>query len=120
MEVPFLIMEGKIDESTLDEFRNRMMGCFCINPKLFLNLTNHFHFSAIFPYFSKHEIEYKFYEDVDDVPEDAGGFKEFVVMMMGPDYDESLSVLANLASVFKIGIGNWTKSDTTLGSDLVS
>lgn len=115
--VPYEVMRGEIDNDTLQEFTFRMMGCFCINPKLFLNFTNYFHFSAIFPYFSKHEREYKFYEDVDDIPADVDGFTAFMVKMMGPDYDERLSVLGNLTSIFKIGIGEWR---IPVGSDLVS
>jgi hypothetical protein len=111
MEIPYLVMDGAVDKLTIDEFRNRMMASFCINPKLFLNLSNYFHFSAIFPYFSKHELRYRFYEDVDDVPEDTDEFKKFMVNMMDPDYDERFSVLGNLASVFKIGIGEWSREE---------
>ncbi len=110
MEVPFLVMDGEINESTLDEFRNRMMACFCINPKLFLNLTNHFHFSAIFPYFEKHEQIYTFFEDVENIPSSPEEFDSFLREVMGDDCENSLSPLGNVAHMFGIGIGGWDRN----------
>ncbi len=105
MEVPYLVMDGKIDPSTLDEYRNRMMGCFCINPKLFLNLSNCFHFSATFPYFEKHEQLHRYYEDVDNIPATPEEFDGFLREIMGDDYSIELSPLGNVARMFGIGRG---------------
>lgn len=106
--IPDFIKQGKVSESEKEEFRQRMMASFLINPKLFTNLVIAFDMYAVFPFFDEiaEKSGNRMSHDL-SMPKSREELVGLVHETMGEKYDQNMSVLGNVAKMFGIGRFRW-------------
>lgn len=108
--LPDFVKRGVIENCILEEFRQRMMASYLINPKLFINLVVVFDMNAAFPFFDEIVRQNKISEDL-RMPETSGELIQLVIATMGSRFNEGMSVLGNVAKMFGVGRFRWEDED---------